>query len=45
MPAPRLVASDLNGAAAGGPASLLTWRPGRVRHDRLGPAAITALPD
>lgn len=43
LPVPRLVASDPDGAAAGGPANLLTWRPGRVRHDRLGPAAVTAL--
>jgi aminoglycoside phosphotransferase (APT) family kinase protein len=42
LPAPQLVASDLDGTTAGGPANLLTWRPGRVRLDRLGPAAITA---
>lgn len=40
VPAPRLLGSDLDGAATGGPANLLTWRPGRVRLDRLGPAAI-----
>ena len=43
LPVPRLVASDPDGAIAGGPANLLTWRPGRVRHERLGPAAINAL--
>jgi aminoglycoside phosphotransferase (APT) family kinase protein len=42
LPVPRLVGSDLDGAIAGGPANLMTWRPGRVRLDRLGPAAITA---
>ncbi len=43
LPVPQLVASDPDGATAGGPANLLTWRPGRVRHERLGPAAIDAL--
>ena len=43
LPVPRLVACDLDGANAGGPANLMTWRPGRVRLERLGPAAITAL--
>ena len=43
LPVPRLVASDPDGASAGGPANLMTWRPGRVRLDRLDPAAITAL--
>ncbi len=43
LPVPRLVASDLDGAMAGGPANLMTWRSGRVRLDRLEPAAITAL--
>lgn len=43
LPLPRLVASDVDGAAAGGPANLMTWCPGRVRLDRLGPDAITAL--
>ena len=43
LPAPRLVASDLDGASCSGPANLMTWRPGRVRLDRLDPAAITAL--
>jgi aminoglycoside phosphotransferase (APT) family kinase protein len=42
LPVPQLVASDLDGPAAGGPANLLTWLPGRVRHDPLGPDAITA---
>jgi aminoglycoside phosphotransferase (APT) family kinase protein len=43
LPVPRLVADDVDGAAAGGPATLLTWRPGRVRLDGLGPVAMTAL--
>ena len=43
LPVPRLIASDPDGATAGGPANLMTWRPGRVRLDRLEPAAITAL--
>lgn len=43
LPVPRLLASDLDGEAAGGPANLLTWRPGRVRLDPLEPAAIAAL--
>ncbi|HZA04989.1 MAG TPA: aminoglycoside phosphotransferase family protein [Propionibacteriaceae bacterium] len=43
LPVPRLVASDLDGANAGGPANLMTWRPGRVRLDRLRPAAVSAL--
>jgi aminoglycoside phosphotransferase (APT) family kinase protein len=42
LPMPRLVANDPDGASAGGPANLMTWRPGRVRLDPLGPAAITA---
>ena len=43
IPVPELVADDPDGTLAGGPATLMTWRPGRVRHDRLGPAAIEAL--
>jgi aminoglycoside phosphotransferase (APT) family kinase protein len=43
LPVPRLVASDLDGTTAGGPANLMTWRPGRVRLDRLQPVAITRL--
>ena len=42
LPVPRLIASDVDGTTAGGPASLMTWRPGRVRLDRLAPAAVTA---
>lgn len=42
LPVPRLVASDPDGVAAGGPANLLTWLPGQVRLDRLGPEAIKA---
>ncbi|MET1006013.1 MAG: aminoglycoside phosphotransferase family protein, partial [Propionibacteriaceae bacterium] len=42
LPVPRLLASDPDGTAAGGPANLLTWRPGRVRLDRLDPAAIAS---
>jgi aminoglycoside phosphotransferase (APT) family kinase protein len=37
---PELLGIDLDGAITGGPANLMTWRPGRVRLDRLGPAAI-----
>ena len=43
LPVPQLVASDLDGAAAGGPANLMTWRPGRVRLQGLGSAAVRAL--
>jgi aminoglycoside phosphotransferase (APT) family kinase protein len=43
LPVPELVASDLDGTSAGGPANLLTWRPGRTRLDRLGAAAVAAL--
>ena len=43
FPAPRLVASDLEGRATGGWANLTTHLPGAVRLDRLGPAAIDAL--
>jgi aminoglycoside phosphotransferase (APT) family kinase protein len=43
LPAPRLVADDPDGVVAGGPADLLTWRPGAVRLDPLSPVAITAL--
>jgi aminoglycoside phosphotransferase (APT) family kinase protein len=43
LPVPHLVASDPDGAVAGGPANLMTWRPGRTRLDRLGPDAIGAL--
>ena len=45
LPVPRLVASDVDGASAGGPVNLMSWRPGRARLDRLGPDAITALAD
>lgn len=44
LPVPRLVATDLVGGGAGGPANLLTWLPGRTRLDPLGPRAITVLP-
>jgi aminoglycoside phosphotransferase (APT) family kinase protein len=43
VPVPRLIAIDPDGATAGGPASLMGWQPGRTRHDRLSPAAVTAL--
>ena len=43
LPVPRLVGSDPEGAVAGGPANLMTWRPGRVRHERLDRPAIDAL--
>jgi aminoglycoside phosphotransferase (APT) family kinase protein len=42
LPVPQLIACDLDGATASGPANLMTRRPGRVRLDPLGPAAITA---
>jgi aminoglycoside phosphotransferase (APT) family kinase protein len=42
LPVPELLGSDPDGAIAGGPANLMSWRPGRVRLDRLGPDAITA---
>jgi aminoglycoside phosphotransferase (APT) family kinase protein len=42
LPVPQLIASDLDGATAGGPANLMTWRPGRVRLGRLELTAITA---
>ncbi len=45
LPVADLVASDPDGESAGGPANLMSWRPGRVRLDRLGPAAVTALAD
>jgi Ser/Thr protein kinase RdoA (MazF antagonist) len=43
VPAPVLIASDADGAATGGWANLTSLLPGRVRLDRLGPAAIHAL--
>lgn len=43
VPAPVLIASDPDGAATGGWASLTSFLPGRVRLDRLGPAAMDAL--
>ena len=43
VPAPVLIASDTDGEATGGWANLTTLLPGRVRLDRLGPAAIEAL--
>ena len=43
LPAPRLLASDPDGAATGGWANLTTFLPGEVRLDRLSPAAIEAL--
>lgn len=43
LPVPRLIGSDPDGLSAGGPANLMTWRPGRVRLDRLEPAAIAEL--
>ena len=45
LPVPRLIAADLDGTLAGGPANLVTWRPGAVRLDPLGPASIEALAD
>ena len=43
LPSPRLIASDPNGVATGGWANLTTFRPGRVRLEGLGPAAVVAL--
>nr|WP_232531564.1 aminoglycoside phosphotransferase family protein [Microlunatus antarcticus] len=45
VPAPVLLASDPDGVATGGWANLSTFLPGRVRLDRLGPAALDALAD
>ena len=45
VPTPVLLASDPDGAATGGWANLSTFLPGRVRLDRLGPAALDALAD
>lgn len=43
IPVPAALACDPDGTVAGGPANLLTWRPGRSRLDPLSPAAIDAL--
>ena len=43
VPAPSLIASDTDGEATGGWANLTSMLPGRVRLDRLGPAAMAAL--
>lgn len=43
LPVPRVIAADLDGGLTGGPANLVTWLPGAVRLDPLGPAAIEAL--
>lgn len=40
---PRLVAADLTGEAAGGPACLMEWRAGATRLDLLSPAAVSDL--
>lgn len=45
VPAPVLIAGDTDGEATGGWASLTSFLPGRVRLDRLGPAAMDALAD
>ena len=45
VPVPVLIASDPDGEATGGWASLTSFLPGRVRLDRLGPAAMDALAD
>ncbi|MGI3784860.1 MAG: phosphotransferase family protein [Janthinobacterium lividum] len=45
VPAPVLIASDPDGRATGGWANLTSFLPGRVRLDRLGPAALDALAD
>ena len=41
LPVPRLLGTDPDGGRAGGPANLMTWRPGRVRLDPLGASALT----
>lgn len=43
LPSPRLIAADLDGSAAGGPSTLTTWLPGRVRLTTHSAAAIAAL--
>jgi aminoglycoside phosphotransferase (APT) family kinase protein len=43
LPVPELVAEDPDGKDAGGPANLLTWRPGRVRLLPLGTDALEDL--
>ena len=43
LPASVLIASDPDGTSAGGPANLLTWRPGHSRLDPLSRSAIDAL--
>ena len=43
LPVPQLLASDLRDTSASGSVNLMTWLPGRVRHDHLGPDAITDL--
>ena len=45
VPTPVLIASDTDGEATGGWANLTSLLPGRVRLDRLGPAAMDALAD
>ena len=45
VPTPVLIASDTDGEATGGWANLTSFLPGRVRLDRLGPAAVDALAD
>lgn len=42
-PVPRLVAADLTGQLAGGPACLMEWRRGTTRLDPLSPAAVSDL--
>jgi aminoglycoside phosphotransferase (APT) family kinase protein len=43
LPVPVLIASDPEGSSAGGPANLLTWRPGHARLDPLSASAVDAL--
>ena len=45
VPSPVLIASDPEGEATGGWANLTSFLPGRIRLDRLGPAALDALAD
>lgn len=43
LPVPVLIASDPEGSSAGGPANLLTWRPGHARLNQLSASAVDAL--
>lgn len=45
LPVPRLLASDVEGSSAGGPANLVSWLPGAGRLERLDLAATAELAD